>query len=95
LSFLAPLQRPRVQITVLAVVVGVQASSVISSVLHAVAQVFHVFVYPARVQGGDLLRIFKSSLLLVLTQAAFSAVVAALCIWLLARLLAQNPGLTE
>lgn len=95
MSLLAPLQRPRVQVTVLAVIVGVQASNVISSVLHAVAQAFQVFLYPARVHGGDVLRIFKSSLLLVITQATLSAIVAAVCIWLLTRLLAQRPELTD
>ncbi len=95
MSLLAPLRRTNVQITILAVVVGVQVSNVLSSVLHAVAQAIQFAFYPARLPGIDLVRALKSSLFLVVTQTLLSALVAAGTIWLLARLLASNSDSAE
>ena len=95
MSFLAPLRRSSVQITILAVVVGVQIANVVSSVLHVLAQAVQFFLYPARLPNVDLARAIKSSLLMVISQTVFSAIVAAVTIWLMARLLSGPSSASE
>ncbi len=95
MSLLAPLRRPNVQITILAVVIGVQVSNVLSNVLHAIAQAIQFVLYPARLPGVDFVRALKSSLFLVVTQTLLSALVAVGTLWLLARLLASHSEAAE